>query len=211
MNGHLLALYVVAVFVAMVAPGPDMMFVLASGVRAGPRAGFLAAVGVASSEVVHIAAAAAGLSALFAAAPAAFAVLRILGAAYLTWLGVHALRSAFRGGSLRESTLHAAPVSGRRTYLRGALTNLVNPKMITFSIAFLPQFVDRGIGHIPLQFLVLGVIFVVFELIIDGSVGLLAGRLRQGLIRRRRARQALDAGSATVMLALAGRLAFERP
>lgn len=71
--------------------------------------------------------------------------------------------------------------------------------MVTFSIAFLPQFVDRGIGHVPRQFLVL-----------DGSVGLLAGRLRQTLARRRRARQALDAGSGAVMLALAGRLALER-
>jgi len=82
--------------------------------------------------------------------------------------------------------------------------------MITFSIAFLPQFVDRGIGHVPLQFLVLGVIFLAFELLVDGSVGLLAGRLRQTLAGRRRARQALDAGSGTVMLALAGRLALER-
>jgi threonine/homoserine/homoserine lactone efflux protein len=204
-NGHLLVLYLVAVFVAMVAPGPDMMFVLASGVRGGPRVGFLAAVGVASSEVVHIAAAAAGLSALFAAAPAAFTVLRILGAAYLAWLGAQSLRSAFRGGSFDESSLTAAPIGGRQAYLRGALTNLVNPKMITFSIAFLP------LGHIPLQFLVLGVIFLAFELLVDGSVGLLAGRLRQTLARRRRARQALDAGSGTVMLALAGRLAFDHP
>jgi threonine/homoserine/homoserine lactone efflux protein len=210
-NGHLLALYVLAVFVAMIAPGPDMMFVLASGVRGGPRVGFLAAVGVASSEVVHIAAAAVGLSALFAAAPTAFTTLRILGAGYLAWLGGQALRGAARGGSLDESMLGATSLSGRRAYLRGALTNLVNPKMITFSIAFLPQFVDRGIGHVPLQFLVLGVIFIVFELLVDGSVGLLAGRLRHLLIRRRRARQALDAGSGTVLLALAGRLALERP
>lgn len=209
MNGHLLALYVVAVFVAMIAPGPDMMFVLASGVRGGPRLGFLAAVGVASSEVVHIAAAAAGLSAIFVAAPALFTALRIVGAGYLTWLGVQALRMAFRDGSLGEATFRAAPVSGRGAYLRGALTNLVNPKMITFSIAFLPQFVDRGLGHVPLQFLVLGVIFIVFELIVDGSVGLLAGRLRRSLTRRRHVRQALDAGSGAVMLALAGRLVLD--
>ena len=210
MNGHLLVLYVAAVFLAMIAPGPDMMFVLASGVRGGPRVGFLAAVGVASSEVVHIAAAAAGLSALFAAAPTAFTALRIVGAAYLTWLGIQALRSAFRGGAFDEAAVGAAPVSGRRAYLRGALTNLVNPKMITFSIAFLPQFVDRSLGHVPLQFAMLGVIFLAFEIVVDGSVGLLAGRLRQTLVRRRRARQALDAGSGTVMLALAGRLALER-
>ncbi len=211
MNGHLLTLYVVAVFVAMIAPGPDMMFVLASGARGGPRVGFLAAVGVASSEVIHIAATAAGLSALFAAAPAAFTALRIVGAGYLTWLGVQAVRSALRGGSLAAATTAAPPITGRAAYLRGALTNLVNPKMITFSIAFLPQFVDRSAGHVPLQFLILGVIFIAFELLVDGSVGLLAGRLGQTLARRRRARQALDAGSGAVLFALAGRLALDRP
>jgi threonine/homoserine/homoserine lactone efflux protein len=80
--------------------------------------------------------------------------------------------------------LRGSAVSGRRTYLRGALTNLVNPKMVTFSVAFLPQFVDRGIGHVPLLFLVLGAIFIAFELVVDGSVGPLAGRLRTGLAGR---------------------------
>ncbi|MGH8962668.1 MAG: LysE family translocator, partial [Jatrophihabitantaceae bacterium] len=94
MNGHLLALYLITVFVAMIAPGPDMMFVLASGARGGPRVGLLAAVGVASSEIVHITAAAVGLSALFAAAPTAFTVLRLCGAAYLLYLGAQALHSA---------------------------------------------------------------------------------------------------------------------
>lgn len=209
MNAHLLILYVIAVFLAMIAPGPDMMFVLATGARGGPRAGLLAALGVASSEVIHITAAAAGLSALFAAAPVAFTVLRIVGAIYLTYLGVRALRSAWRPDKLAAP--EAAPgVSGRRAYARGALTNLVNPKMITFSVAFLPQFVDRAAGHVWLQFVVLGAIFLAFEMLVDGTVGLAAGRLGDVLARRRNARRALDAGSGTVMLALAGRLALER-
>jgi threonine/homoserine/homoserine lactone efflux protein len=77
-------------------------------------------------------------------------------------------------------------------------------------VALLPQFVDRGLGHVPVQFAVLGAIFVTFEMLIDGTVGLAAGRLGSWLSRRRRARQALDAGAGTVMLALAGRLAVER-
>ena len=209
MNTHLLALYVITVFLAMIAPGPDMMFVLAVGARGGPRAGLVAAFGVASSEVVHIAAAAAGLSALFAAAPTAFTVLRLCGAAYLIYLGVQALRSARQGSPFASASTHAA-VSSRHAYLRGALTNLVNPKMVTFSVAFLPQFVDRGLGHVAAQFAVLGAIFVAFEIAVDGSVGLAAGRLGTALSRRRRARQALDAGSGSIMIALGGRLAFER-
>jgi threonine/homoserine/homoserine lactone efflux protein len=82
--------------------------------------------------------------------------------------------------------------------------------MVTFAVAFLPQFVDRSLGHVPAQFAVLGVIFIALELLIDGAVGLAAGRLAWWLSRRRRARQALDVGSGTVMIALAARLAFER-
>ncbi|MGA8457026.1 MAG: LysE family translocator [Streptosporangiaceae bacterium] len=207
MNGHLLALYVAAVFLAMIAPGPDMMFVLATGARGGPRVGLLAALGAATSEIVQITAVAAGLAALFAAAPAAFTVLRACGAAYLLYLGIQALRSARRGGAVPAAD--HAPVSGRYAYLRGFLTNLVNPKMVTFAVAFLPQFVDRALGHVPLQFAVLGVIFVAFEVLVDGTVGLTAGRLGSWLSRRRRARQALDAGSGTIMVVLAGRLALE--
>jgi threonine/homoserine/homoserine lactone efflux protein len=206
-NSHLLLLYVVAVFLAMIAPGPDMMFVLASGARGGPRAGLLAALGVASSEVVHITAAAAGLSAVFAAAPAAFTLVRLAGAGYLLYLGVQALRSARRPKPADQPP--GLPLSGRRAYARGALTNLLNPKMVTFSVAFLPQFVDRQLGHVWLQFVVLGVIFLAFEMLVDGSVGLFAGRIGAVLARRQRAQQALDAGSGTVMIALAGRLALE--
>src|SRR5215468_699584 len=209
MNGHLLALYIAAVFVAMIAPGPDMMFVLATAVRGGPRAGLLATLGVATSEALQITAVAAGLAALVAAAPAAFTALRLCGAAYLLYLGIQAFRSA-RLGSQPGSAPAVGGVSGRYAYLRGAATNLVNPKMVTFAVAFLPQFVDRRLGHVPAQFAVLGAIFIALELLIDGAIGLAAGRLGGWLSRRRRARQALDVGSGTVMVALAGRLAIER-
>lgn len=186
-----------------------MLFILATGARGGPRAGLLATLGVASSEVVQITAVAAGLSALFAAAPAAFTVLRLCGAVYLLYLGIQALRSARRGSPLAASPA-GARVSGRYAYLRGALTNLVNPKMVTFVVAFLPQFVDRSLGHVPAQFAVLGAIFIALEVLVDGAVGLSAGRLGGWLSRRRRARQAVDASSGMIMVALAGRLALER-
>jgi threonine/homoserine/homoserine lactone efflux protein len=208
-NGHLLVLYVAAVFVAMIAPGPDMLFVLATGARGGPRAGLLATLGVMTSEVIQIAAVAAGLAALFAAAPTAFLVLRLGGAAYLLYLGVQALRTARRGGPL-ESAPAGAGVTAGYAYLRGAMTNFVNPKSVTFMVALLPQFVDRGLGHVPLQFAILGAIFIAFEALIDGTVGATAGRLGTWLARRRRARQALDAGAGTIMVALAARLAIER-
>jgi threonine/homoserine/homoserine lactone efflux protein len=209
MSTHLLALYVAAVFLAMIAPGPDMMFILSTGMRGGARAGLLATLGVVASEIIQIAAVAAGLSALFAAAPLAFTALRLAGAAYLLYLGGQALRSARRGGPLADGS-SGPPVSGRYAFARGLLTNLANPKSVTFVVALLPQFVDRGLGHVPAQFAVLGAIFVAFEVVIDGTVGVASGRIGRWLSRRRRARQALDAGSGTIMVALAGRLALER-
>jgi len=208
-NTHLLAVYVVAVFVAMIAPGPDMLFILATGARGGPRAGLLATLGVMTSEILQITAVAAGLAALFAAAPTAFLVVRLCGAAYLLYLGVQALRSARRGSPLGD-TAGQRPVASGYAYLRGMVTNFANPKSVTFVVALLPQFVDRSIGHLPLQFAVLGAIFIAFEAVIDGTVGLMAGRIGGWLSRRRRARQALDAGAGTIMVALAARLAAER-
>jgi threonine/homoserine/homoserine lactone efflux protein len=208
-NTHLLAVYVVAVFFAMIAPGPDMLFILATGARGGPRAGLLATLGVMTSEVLQITAVAAGLAALFAAAPTAFLIVRLCGAAYLAYLGVQALRSARRGSPLAEAP-EPDRVAGGYAYLRGAFTNLANPKQVTFVVALLPQFVDRALGHVPLQFAVLGAIFIAFEALIDGTVALMAGRIGAWLSRRRRARQALDAGAGTIMVALAARLAAER-
>jgi threonine/homoserine/homoserine lactone efflux protein len=210
-NAHLLVLYLAAVFIAMIAPGPDMLFILATGARGGPRAGVLATLGVMTSEVIQIAAVAAGLATLLAEAPAAFLVLRLCGAAYLLYLGIQALRSARRGAPLDELPPEAqAGVTGSYAYLRGLITNLANPKQVTFVVALLPQFVDRGLGHVPLQFAILGAIFIAFEALIDGTVGLTAGRLSSWLARRRRARQALDAGAGTILVALAARLAVER-
>lgn len=210
MNVHLLVLYVATVFVAMIVPGPDMLFVLTCGARGGRRAGVLAALGVASSEVVHLTAAAVGLSALFAAAPAAYTIVRIAGVAYLLFLGVRAILGARHAEQSQSFAEAGKPISDRWAYGRGALTNLLNPKMIMFTVAFLPQFIDRGLGHIWLQFLVLGAIFLVFEMLVDGSVGFFAGHLGDLLTRRARARQAVEAGSGTVMIALAGRLVLER-
>jgi threonine/homoserine/homoserine lactone efflux protein len=206
-NSHLLVLYLVTLSVAMIVPGPDMLYVLGTGMRGGPRAGLVATCGVATSEAVHIVVAAAGLSALFAAAPAAFAVVRIAGAAYLVLLGIQTIR----GGSSPMVTRGAAGAGSRtRTYLRGVLTNLVNPKMVTFTVAFLPQFIDRSLGHVAVQFAVLGAIFLALEFAVDGTVGVLAGRIGRLLLERRRARRGMDIATGGLFIGIGVRLAAER-
>jgi threonine/homoserine/homoserine lactone efflux protein len=204
-NPSLFVTYLVTVTVLMLTPGPDMLFCLATGLKGGPRSGLLAALGAASGEVVHISASAVGLAALVRAAPLLFDGVRILGAAYLVLLGARALRN-------RNEGIGGKPEHGARSdraYWRGLLTNLLNPKMALFSIAFLPQFVDPHAGNVAFQFVALGACFVALEIAVDGTVGLLAGRLKH-LLRGRRVRRNLNITAGSVFLGLGAKVALER-
>ncbi|MEU4161058.1 LysE family translocator [Actinoplanes sp. NPDC026670] len=202
LDPQLLAAFTVTTIIATLAPGPDMLFVLSAGMRGGPRAGLLATAGIATSEAIHVLVAAAGLSALFTAVPGAFTVLRIAGAGYLAYLGVQMIR--------RRGEVVVAAGGDSRAYLSGFLTNLSNPKMIAFSVAFLPQFVDPALGSMWAQFAVLGMILIALEFLIDGGVGVLAGRIGAWLRHRRSLRRRIDAATGGLLIALGVRLAVER-
>ncbi|PSL56186.1 threonine/homoserine/homoserine lactone efflux protein [Saccharothrix carnea] len=204
---HLLALFTLTTIIAMITPGPDMLFVLGCGMRGGPRAGLLATAGVATSEAVHVIVAAAGLAALFAAVPVAFTVVRTIGAAYLVYLGVQAIRH--RGRTVVGEAVTGG-MSGRRAFLTGMATNLLNPKMVTFTIAFLPQFINPDLGRVWLQFVILGAILIVLEFVVDGAVGVLAGRIGGWLRHRHAARRRIDVATGGVFIGLGVRLAVER-
>jgi threonine/homoserine/homoserine lactone efflux protein len=152
--------------------------------------------------LVHTAAAVAGLSALVQSSATAFEALRYAGAAYLLWLAVAALR----GGG------HAEPpvVSGARIVHQAVFTNVLNPKIIVFYVAFLPQFVDRDRGAVGLQLLLLGLTFMMVGLVVDLAVGLSAGRLGRRLGASDRARRLLDRVSGVVFVGLAARLVADR-
>jgi threonine/homoserine/homoserine lactone efflux protein len=205
MNRSLFITYLLTLAVLMVTPGPDMLFCLASGLRGGPRSGFLAATGAATGEVVHISSAAVGLAALFRAAPLLFHTVRLLGAAYLLLLGIRAFRHRNQG----VGGGNGAAGSANRAYWRGLLTNLLNPKMALFTIALLPQFTDPQAGNLALQFLILGACFVALEIAVDGTVGILAGRLAR-LLRARKARRNLNLTAGSIYLGLGAKLALQR-
>ena len=205
---HLLLAFLLTTTIAMITPGPDMLFILGCGMRSGPRAGLLATAGVATSEAVHVAVAAAGLAALFAAVPVAFTAVRIVGAAYLVYLGVQMIRH--RNDAVDDGPAGDATMSGRKAYLTGLTTNLLNPKMVTFTIAFLPQFVVPSHGQVWLQFAVLGAILIVLEFLVDGTVGLLAGRIGNWLRTRRTARRRIDTATGGIFIGLGVRLALLR-
>lgn len=201
----LYAAFLAAAFILCVTPGPDMMFIVAVGGRGGPTTGVMAALGVACAMLVHAVAAALGLSALFLTLPALYHVLRWVGAAYLLFLAVKAFRDRSVPGE-EEGDGEAAPMK-RRAFWRGAVTNLLNPKVILFNVSFLPQFVNPGLGHVAGQLLVLGVTIVVMGFAVDGSIGLLSGRLSAVLRRSRRVARGLNVFSGTVFAGLAVRLA----
>ncbi|MBE4741590.1 LysE family translocator [Streptomyces caniscabiei] len=215
-DGSLYLAFLVAAFALCVTPGPDMMFIVAVGSRGGPAVGVMAAAGVAGAMLVHTVAAALGLSALFETLPALYHVLRWLGAAYLLYLAVKAFRDRSAPGDSdgdgdgTESDPSAYGRAGaglRRASWQGAVTNLLNPKVILFNVAFLPQFVDPSLGHVPGQLLLLGCTIVVMGFLWDGSIGLAAGRLTQVLRRSRRVARGLNIFTGTVFAGLAVRLA----
>jgi len=191
--------YLAAITVLMLTPGPDMLFVLANSARYGARAGIRAALGVAAGEAIHIGAVVLGLATLVTASPLIFSIIRYAGAAYLVVLGLRALRTSPQGAP----TVDSPP---QRAFLRGLLTNLLNPKMILFSLAFLPQFVDRTAGHVTAQLLLLGTLFVAVQLGVDIALGLGAGRLARFFANPVAGRR-LQRSCAAVFIALGVRLA----
>jgi threonine/homoserine/homoserine lactone efflux protein len=196
------------VAVICVVPGPDQMYVVASGLRHGPRGGLAAAAGMAGGMLVHTAAAVIGLSALVRSSATAFELVRIAGALYLLWLAI---------GALRGTSHDTQPPSGlvprdssARIARHAVVTNLLNPKVIVFYLAFLPQFIDHARGHIAAQLLVLGLLFTLVGFLIDAIIGLGSGRLGQRLVGSRRIRVILDRVAGVVFLGLAVRLLADR-
>lgn len=155
---HDLALFVVSGLLLNIMPGPDSLLIMTRSATQGWRAGSAAALGIGTGTFVHIFAAALGLSAILATSAAAFTVVKLLGAAYILYLAVGMLLSK-RGDGAAAQSLTVAPLPLRRIYAQGILTNVLNPKVALFFLAFVPQFIDANAPHKAAAFLILGAIF----------------------------------------------------
>ena len=190
----------------VVVPGPDMALVLRNGVAHGRRDAVATAVGINAGLVVWALAAAVGVAALLQASGPAFTVLKLAGAAYLVWLGVRALRDAWRGAS------SASDVSSSRRqtspFRQGLLSNLFNPKIALVYTTLIPQFVDRGGSEVAQTFLLAG-IFIAMGLMWLTSYALLVARIG-AVLRRPCARRLVNAVAGAMLTVLGVRLAFER-
>jgi len=154
---HEFWLFIVSGLLLNVTPGPDTAYIVGRSVQLGWRGGATAVLGVSTGCLVHVFAAAIGLSALLAASSAAFTLVKWAGAAYLCFLGVRMLLSQAAAGDPASAS---GAVSLRQVFLQGALTNVLNPKVALFFLAFLPQFVDADSPHKAAAFLLLGLVFI---------------------------------------------------
>ena len=160
---HQLLVFIVAGWLLNLTPGPDVLYIVSNALRSGTRAGIVAGLGITAGCFVHIFAAAVGVGALLAASATAFTVLKWLGAAYLLWMGVRMLFSRAGGGNgAAIAAAQAAPhqeASLRAVFLGGFWTNVLNPKVAIFFLAFVPQFIAPGTENKALAFVLLGVLF----------------------------------------------------
>lgn len=174
-----LTVFVLAALVLLVIPGPAVLYIVARSVDQGRGASIVSTLGIGTGTLIHVFAAALGISAILAASAIAFSVVKFLGAGYLIFLG---LRRIFGRGGVEDAT--EVRKSGlRRIFWQGFLVNLLNPKTALFFFAFLPQFVDVSLGRVPLQVIILGTLFVSMGILSDGVYALLAGTLGQHLRR----------------------------
>jgi len=181
---HDLLLFVASGVLLNITPGPDMLYIMARSSAQGARAGAAAALGIAAGCIVHILAAAFGLSALLAASATAFTVLKLLGAAYLVYVGLSLIWKS-RIAPKAKASAKLAPATLRAIFIQGFLTNVLNPKVALFFLALLPQFIDVDAPSKPLAFLLLGAIFNVNGTLWNLLVAWSTARISVGFDRTR--------------------------
>ncbi len=183
---HQLLMFIAAGWLLNLTPGPDVLYIVSNALRSGTRAGIVAGLGITAGCFVHIAAAAVGVGALLAASATAFTVLKWVGAAYLMWMGVRMLlaRPSQGGGILAVPTVEAKPLS--KVFLGGFWTNVLNPKVAIFFLAFVPQFIAPGTDNKALAFVLLGVLFNLNAIPVNTGWAVAAGWMarRAGAIQR---------------------------
>ena len=186
-----------------VAPGPDVLFLASQGLAGGPRAGLAVALGLSSGLLVHTTLAALGVSAVFAASPAAFNAVKWAGAAYMVWLAWGSFREGPAAAGAQALAGGAAAL-----YRRGVIMNLLNPKVALFFLALLPQFVDPARGSVRAQMAILGLVFMAQVVVVFGTIGYLSGTLGARLLPGAKNARRLSIVKGLIFLGLAGYLGF---
>ncbi|MFI6734022.1 LysE family translocator [Nonomuraea sp. NPDC050451] len=201
-----LALFCAATLGLLVVPGPAVLYIVTRSVSQGRAAGVISVLGVHTGSLVHIAAAALGISALLAASATAFTIVKYVGVAYLLWLGVRKLMQRDEG----EQLLQLRVQSKRRLFWEGFVVNVLNPKTAIFFLTFLPLFTDPDAGPVGLQILLFGGLWLLLGMVSDGAYAMLSSALAGRLRGSARARRRLNVSSGLVYLGLAAWLTTEK-
>jgi threonine/homoserine/homoserine lactone efflux protein len=198
--------FAIATLILNLTPGPDMIYIIARSLGQGKRAGVISTFGISSGCLFHAFAATAGIAALLRSWPVAFQVVRYAGAAYLIYLGVRLIVRRRRDGGV----VGAAPLAPSHTIFRqGVITNVLNPKVALFFLAFLPQFVSPARGSATMQLVTLSVYFIFSATIINLAVAILSG-VAGNFLRRGRNIARMERVSGAVFIALGLRVGLAR-
>jgi len=200
---HWAAFFTAAVLLNL-SPGPDMAFILGQTAKGGVRSGFSAMFGIWTGAFVHVLFAALGLSAVLATSAVAFSMVKWIGAAYLIWLGIQALRSK---GSIISANGQAPPKGMMRIFQQGALVAILNPKVAVFFLAFLPQFVEVGAGPVSAQLFLHGFLIIVVAALVEPPLILVGGKLTGYLSRNENVSRWMDRGLGALFVGLGIKLA----
>jgi threonine/homoserine/homoserine lactone efflux protein len=192
--------FVLASALLIAIPGPSVLFVLGRSIALGRRGGLLSVLGNALGMLPAIALVSLGVGAIVAESVVVFTIIKIVGAAYLVFLGIQAIRHR----KARAVQVDTTPKSALRLIGEGVVVGITNPKTIAFFVAVLPQFVDRGAGSIPLQLATLGLVFFSLALIMDGTWALIAGTARNWFARSPKRVETMGAAGGVMMIGLGG-------
>ncbi|MYM37032.1 LysE family transporter [Duganella sp. FT94W] len=156
---HDLPLFIISGLLLNIMPGPDSLLIMTRSATQGWRAGSAATLGIGAGTMVHVLAAALGLSALLSTSATAFTLVKWIGAAYIVYMGIGMLRAKLRGDAPQVAAPPLQPLAWRKIFFQGFLTNVLNPKVALFFLAFVPQFIQTDSSNKPLAFIILGAIF----------------------------------------------------
>ncbi|RXI44654.1 threonine transporter RhtB [Malaciobacter mytili] len=200
-----LYMFIVASLLLCIAPGPDNIYVLTQGMTKSKKAAIITTLGLCTGLIIHTGAAAFGISMIFKTSQLAFNIVKYIGAAYLLYIAYQAFK--YRNEPL-DLTIKASKKDLKALYIKGFFMNVLNPKVSIFFLAFLPQFVSVENGNIPMQMILLGVIFMILTIIVFSIIGIAGNLLSSKLLQKPNIIKYMNIMTSFVLVSLGLKLAF---
>lgn len=211
-DAHQLVMFIAAGWLLNLTPGPDVFYIVTHALRSGARAGLVASLGIAAGCCVHVVAASLGMGVLLASSAMAFTVLKWMGAAYLVWMGLRMLRAQPGDGlaavARQAQTRSASGATLRQVFLGGFWTNVLNPKVVLFFLAFVPQFIAPGAPDKGLAFFLLGLLFTLNSLPVCAAWALGAAWMARRVTALQQRMHWLDRVAGALFIGFGLKLAF---